>query len=989
MSEKGFFKEKLSRFFKISKKESSRTGLFFGLVCSIFALFLFTAEFLTPLDNYFTAIFFQKYYSPPEIQSLVMIAKKDQATSELIQKNPGREEFASVFELLGQTQKRTRRGAGKARPFTFFSFMLGLFQNVREPIIRNSMVDFSGYTEKNLSFFDQNPQLEGYTSGVKVDSLLFATFGGNLLKAFAGPPSGPFIIPSLGLCSFNDEIVWIDLEAHYLKNQERKVKGLPPVYPSSRDISDLLDESTVKFENNRKKVEDLSQRWQMLFTKILKSRLAIKIDMIPSNLSIRDIRLASNLFLEIALVSVFDPVPADYFVAPASVIAFDFILQGEKNPEADLQLRNAIAASKSKVVLAAYTKLEEEYLKDYNAYEKATESMNLAELEQKRLVTRVILPDSKFLTSDTRLGMIDISAGDKNLVTQVPLFIEIPERRKLEPALSLITAMLALDNIRPEAATYSYVDEMQKSLQKIYPEVASGKFAGPLKILDQEIPVDAKGRLYLRFAGSTQKNKFKRPAFPSVSFFECFSPEHLQKFKIGASEISQSRLKRAHNRILNYGPNSKGGKVVMVGPFEMSDMDFYPTPLSMRTPFTVQNEPLMGIEIHANAVLNILQGDYLRHPNQRHTLFATIITSLLLGILLDFISPFSGAVMTLLFMSGITWFGSYSYNQLGQVFYISSMFISYPVIWALATLTNYLRQRARAQNTKDMFSRFVAADVVQYMLENPELVKPGGQKVELTIFFSDVAGFTSISEALTPEELVVLLNEYLGAMTDLLFEYGGTLDKFIGDAVMAFWNYPCEQEDHAEKACLCALAMQRKIHELQLGWAERGLPNVSARAGLNTAGVVVGYMGSNKAQMNFTCMGDGVNLASRLEGANKEYGTAMMISDATYQKAKNKITVRFLDFLAVKGKKEPVKVFELVCEKGKEPPDWDELHKMYDHAIQLHLDRKWDEAIAAFEQILLRWPDDGPSQTYLKRCHEYIQQPPPDDWDGRYILTHK
>jgi adenylate cyclase len=317
------------------------------------------------------------------------------------------------------------------------------------------------------------------------------------------------------------------------------------------------------------------------------------------------------------------------------------------------------------------------------------------------------------------------------------------------------------------------------------------------------------------------------------------------------------------------------------------------------------------------------------------------------------------------------------------------MLISYPAIWCLATLTNYLRQRARAQKTKNMFARFVSKDVVQYMLENPELVKPGGQKVELTIFFSDVAGFTSISEALSPEDLVVLLNEYLGAMTDLIFEYGGTLDKFIGDAVMAFWNYPKEQSDHAARACLCALAMQRKIDELQVDWAKRGLPRVAARAGLNSADVVVGYMGSIKAQMNFTCMGDGVNLASRLEGANKEYGTLMMVSEATYLKAKDSITVRFLDFLAVKGKKEPVKVYQLVSEKGNEPADWFELVALYDKGIKLHLERKWDEAIQTFEELLARWPDDGPSETYIKRCQEYKLNPPPENWDGRYILTHK
>ncbi|HMM58600.1 MAG TPA: adenylate/guanylate cyclase domain-containing protein, partial [Candidatus Rifleibacterium sp.] len=397
----------------------------------------------------------------------------------------------------------------------------------------------------------------------------------------------------------------------------------------------------------------------------------------------------------------------------------------------------------------------------------------------------------------------------------------------------------------------------------------------------------------------------------------------------------------------------------------------------------------MGIEIHANAILNITEQRYLKHPSYIHTVIALLISTLLLGFLLDTLSPVAGAFVMAAFVAGSFWHAYSSYHIARQLFNFSSLVISYPTIWALATLTNYLRQRARAQSTKEMFSRFVAADVVQYMLDNPELVRPGGDKVELTIFFSDVAGFTSISEALTPEELVVLLNEYLGAMTDLLFEYGGTLDKFIGDPVMAFWNFPRKQEDHAVRGCLCALAMQRKIHELQLGWAKRGLPKVSARAGLNTADVVVGYMGSQKAQMNFTCMGDGVNLASRLEGANKEYGTALMISDAVYQRAKHVVSARFLDFLAVKGKKEPVKVFELVSEKEKEPRGWLELMKLFYPPSQLLFDRHWNEAIATFEEILARWPDDGPSATYIHRCQEYKDNPPPEGWDGRYILTHK
>ncbi|MFZ5952311.1 MAG: adenylate/guanylate cyclase domain-containing protein [Candidatus Rifleibacteriota bacterium] len=975
MTKSGIFSGIYRSYIAGSKRETRHSGIVFGLICSVFLIFLMGGGFLTPLEDYFTTLIFQYDYKEPEVQSRIFIAKKDQATSELLGKNPGREEFASLFELLGQAQQLKRRGGGKARPFKFFSLKIGLFNDVRNPIIRNSLTDFCGVTEKIAEYFDENPQSEGYRSLVLIESLLFAYKSGNVLRTFAGP-SGPFIMPSLGLIQLDDLVAWVDLDKHFKDNLGRAKENKPLFFPTVDDIAKLAKEGSEEFEDNQKTVENLLQRWQTLFEKLFKASLGIRFEFMPEE----------NCLFEIALLNVFEPLPPTYYVDSSSVIAFDFILQGQKGEEVDQKLQDAIANSKSKVILAAHTKLEEEYETDSESY--SLDDKMIDTYRKKKLVTRVIMPDQRFIASSSHLGMIDISTGNKSFVTQVPVFSILPEKGKLEPSFALVTAMSALEDEKPQGATFSYLAEMYRALEDAYPAVVSGTFKGPLKIGDNEIPVDENGRLYLKYYGSTSKNRFRKAAIPSVSFFECFTADFLQKVAENPSEISRKRLDRAHSRTMNPNTN-KGGKVVMAGPFEMSDFDFYPTPLSMRTPFVIQSDPLMGVEIHANAVINILNRDYLRHPNIWQTLFAIIATSLLLGLILDFISPFLGALVTFIFMVAVTKYASFSYHELGQVFNFSALLIGYPTIWTLATLTNYLRQRAQAQNTKNMFSRFVAADVVQYMLENPELVRPGGQKVELTIFFSDVAGFTSISEALTPEELVVLLNEYLGAMTDLLFEYGGTLDKFIGDAVMAFWNYPKEQGDHAERACLCALAMQKKIHELQLGWAARGLPKVSARAGLNTAGVVVGYMGSNKAQMNFTCMGDGVNLASRLEGANKEYGTALMVSDATYQRAKNKVTARFLDFLAVKGKKEPVKVHELVCVKGQEPPDWAELSDMYNTAIQLHLDRKWEEAIATFEKILARWPDDGPSQTYLHRCHEYMQNPPPEGWDGRYILTHK
>jgi class 3 adenylate cyclase len=970
MNKKGAMNWLKNTFARARKRETSRTGLLFGFLCAVVSLILIAGGFLTPFNDYLNAFVFQYSYSEPELQHQVMIVKKDQATSELIGKNPGREEFASLFELLGNTQKIKRKNRARPSNFTFLSIKLGFYPGLRLPIIQNSMVDWSGYTRSVDDLFYNNPQLPGLFSLIKIDSRMFSPLTSNFFKTLAGG-RGKFILPSLGLFEKDGEPQLIDISE-----------------TSAKHIADEGDDpvSAEEYEKRLEEAEELFDRWENLLLNILNAKFDMRFYYFPETGP--DVPENSTTALQIDFVSRLKGVPAQYEVGPASVIAFDFILQGQKAISSDNALENAIEKSKAKVVLAAHTKTEEEYAIDSSAYNLATGATKLARFQKKQMVTRLIKPANKFVKPGVKLGMIDVAAGNKSYVTEVPLFLNIPSEKRLEPSFSLLTAMLALDQAPDGVASESYVDAMYAEFSRIYPEVAAGKFRGPLKIIDRTIPVNAHGRMYLKYVGSTQKNNFKRAAIPSVSFYECFSEDLLEKFKSDAPVKIKSRLERAHGRTLSYGLN-KAGKICMAGPFEVSDFDFYPTPLSMRTPYTVQNQPLMGVEIHANAVLNILNQTHLRHPDMRQTIFVLLITALLLGLILDLISPLIGAVVTFVFMAGISSYASYSYNHLGQVFNFSSMLISYPSIWCLATLTNYLRQRARAKSTKDMFSRFVAADVVQYMLDNPELVKPGGQKVELSIFFSDVAGFTSISEALTPEELVVLLNEYLGAMTDLLFEYGGTLDKFIGDAVMAFWNYPKEQHDHAVRACLCALAMQDKINELQIGWAKRGLPKVSARAGVNSADVVVGYMGSVKAQMNFTCMGDGVNLASRLEGANKEYGTALMVSDATYQKAKHRVTGRFLDFLAVKGKKEPVKVFELVSEKGKEPPDWNELSEMYDHAIQLHLDRKWDEAIATFEAILERWPEDGPSATYIKRCQEYKIHPPPENWDGRYILTHK
>jgi len=981
MSKSGFYAAIKSVFIASSSskaQETVRTGLIFGFIIASLSLLLLMTGVYNEVDTYVNTMVMQMAIEDKEeMHPRICIVKKDQATSELLEKNPDRAEFASLFRFLGQPQIIQRPHGGAGRGLRVLDIGIGCFTDLKDLPFKTgydewgSFADFSDqasathiekFDQRNWhsssrrvrDYFKANPDAETFSGLIQVRSYLWNPLAKNAFTALAG--GGQYLVlPTLATR-------WDDPELKkYLQNLSDKNNSTDNAPPAG--IAESIE---------------LLNRWQNLFDNLNRIDVDLHIVMFEK----------PGVLLSISLDLVVDPPTPEYIIEPASVIGFDFVLQGEKSDAVDNALVAAIESTESQVVLAAHTALEED-ARDYSQESKTGDDA-FALGRKASAVMRHIMPHEKFIKGNAMTAVIDIALGSKSFVTMVPMFIANHQEKRLIPSFSLKIAMLELDRCHPELKP-SYSEEMNRVLAAIYDDVASGKFRGPLTIHDRSIPVDSRGMMLIDFYGSTSVGRYRWPRVGSVSLYECLDEKTLRRLLKKMPEKNELDPIKAHSRTLYGGMNSfnKSERIMLVGPFEITDFDYFPTPMELYTPYRAQKEQLMGIEIHANAIINILDKLYIKHPNGYHTAFALFVSCILLGFILDILTPVAGFFLVVAFMGGAFWHSFNSYHYARQMFNSSALLFSYPAIWAIATLTNYVRQRARAQKTKDMFSRFVAADVVQYMLDNPDIVKPGGEKVELTIFFSDVAGFTSISEALTPEELVVLLNEYLGAMTDLLFEYGGTLDKFIGDAVMAFWNFPRKQDDHAVRACLCALAMQRKINELQIGWAERGLPRVSARAGLNTANVVVGYMGSSKAQMNFTCMGDGVNLASRLEGANKEYGTAMMVSDATFQRAKHAVVGRFLDFLAVKGKKEPVKVHELVCEVGKEPPGWNELIELYNRAIQLHLERKWDEAIATFEQILARWPDDGPSRTYIARCNEYKENPPPEGWDGRYILTHK
>ncbi|HYO72117.1 MAG TPA: adenylate/guanylate cyclase domain-containing protein [Archangium sp.] len=289
-----------------------------------------------------------------------------------------------------------------------------------------------------------------------------------------------------------------------------------------------------------------------------------------------------------------------------------------------------------------------------------------------------------------------------------------------------------------------------------------------------------------------------------------------------------------------------------------------------------------------------------------------------------------------------------------------------------------LRQRDQIHG---LFKRYLNPQVVDELIRNPEKAAPGGERRELTVLFSDLVGFTSMSEEMSPEALVDMLNGYFERATAVLGQHGATLDKFIGDAIMCFWNAPLPQEDHAARACLTALRLVAVVEQLAPELEARGVARLHCRIGLNTGPGVVGNIGSRAAQ-DYTVIGDTVNLASRLEGAAKVYGTRILASEETVVAARGTVLARELDLLRVKGRQLPVRVYELVDVAGAPPP----AHlARFAEGLSLYRARRFTEALERFRSS----PEDPPSRVFAARCEALSLQPPPEDWDGVFSLDTK
>jgi adenylate cyclase len=311
-------------------------------------------------------------------------------------------------------------------------------------------------------------------------------------------------------------------------------------------------------------------------------------------------------------------------------------------------------------------------------------------------------------------------------------------------------------------------------------------------------------------------------------------------------------------------------------------------------------------------------------------------------------------------------------------------FLAYASITAYRQLTEE-RQKRFIRST---FQNYLSPSLVDEVLKNPDALRLGGERRDLTVFFSDVADFTPISERMESEALFEFLNDYLSEMSEVILDAGGYINKYIGDGIMAVWGAPLAEEKHAQTACLVALESQRRLKDFREKLQTEKRPIIRARIGINSGVMHVGNMGSRK-RLEYTVMGDNVNVASRLEGAGKHFGTEIIIGEDTWRRVQDQFEARRLGMVTVKGRTRPVGAYELLAEKGKCPPLVARLLPRYEAGLEAYAQQQWDEAVAAFGACLEINPKDGPSRAYLNRCHLLKERAAEEEWDGSFALDMK
>lgn len=630
-------------------------------------------------------------------------------------------------------------------------------------------------------------------------------------------------------------------------------------------------------------------------------------------------------------------------------------------------------------------------------------------------------PTADYLRVTSVLGhAVTIPDPDGTLRT-TPLFVRLGVREV--PSLALAAAAAYTNTLGDQAeaiARPTYKLQTQPFGQSRGLGFSVDADSGYLAALRRPIPVDDRFQMIISYTGPPSRlSAGSQQTFKTVPFVD----------------VMEGRA----------DPNLLRDKVVFIGLLGAS---------GFADDYWVSTSPgigkMAGVEVHANAFATLVSANFFMDQQPPVTMVIVILFCLLAGLAAARLSIVPSALVVaaagLLYFLGAMAFAQFAFDQMGT----SIPNLAYPpgaLLITFVTITVYrvVFEQAEARATRGAMGKYLSPAVLAEVLRDPDALKLGGEKRTMTALFSDIRGFTSISEKLTPQDLVALLNEYLTVMTDIVHDTEGVLDKYMGDCVMAWWGAPTDQPDHAYRGCVTGLQMRAALKVLHENWDKMGVPKLEMGVGLNTGDMVYGNTGSHE-RFDFTVLGDSVNLASRLEGANKEYGSNVIISLSTLEDLKatyperqarsagevgaaatvarsadgsngggvatavrteelttgpnqgHEFMVRSLDLIAVKGKTEPVQIYELIGIKGQVAEHVPALVAAWEPAMDLYKQGNFAQAAAAFEEILARFPQEQPSgelrqwtpaTVYVERCHELAENPPPAPWDGVYVMTHK
>lgn len=526
-------------------------------------------------------------------------------------------------------------------------------------------------------------------------------------------------------------------------------------------------------------------------------------------------------------------------------------------------------------------------------------------------------------------GFINVFPDDDGIIRRVPVLVRYQD--KLYPSLALEAVRLYL-LAQMNLMTANYNGQLRLE---------------GVKLGDHVIPTDAESNAIITFRGGSF-------SFPYYS----------------ASDILNNTIP----------PNVLNGKIVFIGTSATGEGDLKATAIQNVYP---------GVEIQATVADGILSENFSYKP--AWALGAEIFLTILLGLICIFFFPYLGprslSIFIILIPVLLIYSNSYLWEKTGLII---SIFIpmSLCVLLALGNMIyGYLFETRKREKLKDMFGQYVPTRHIDEMLTNTGELALSGETRELTVLFADIRNFTSLSEPLTASQLKEMLNAFFTPMTEIIFKYRGTIDKYIGDMIMAFWGAPLKDKFHARHAISAALEMQQAVKNLKVIFAAKGWAEINIGIGINTGLMDVGDMGST-FRRNYTVLGDAVNLGSRVESLTKYYGVANIVTEFTHAN-QSFFIFRKLDRVRVKGKKHGIEIYEVIDYVKKVPEELKKEIDRYHTALDYYFTQQWEKAAALFIELAREKPDEKLYQLYVTRVNNFQINPPPADWDGIYTHTEK